>query len=181
MSVTIVVACDVRGVIGKEGKLPWRVPEDLQAFRQRTLGNTIIMGRKTWDSLPKKPLDGRANVVISRSYSERPKDADVGPFFYGSLKQAIIDLSDCAGRISKYISKEIYIIGGAQIYKQALDDDIVDRIIMTKIKGKYDGDVFFPVLPSDKWIVTSTEYKKEFDTICLVNSTNLKKSGHVRI
>jgi dihydrofolate reductase len=67
MGVSIIVACDKHGVIGKEGKLPWRCSEDLKIFRKRTLGHAVIMGRKTWDSLPKKPLDGRPNIILTRN------------------------------------------------------------------------------------------------------------------
>lgn len=164
MSISIIVACDPRGVIGKENKLPWRLPEDLKLFRERTLGHAIIMGRKTWDSLPKKPLDGRANVVLTRNFYEAPKDKNLGPFYCGSLMSAL----KCIGNLEIYKDKEIFIIGGSTVYETALKSDIVDKIIMSKTNDTYDGDVYFPELEKDKWKTIATEYKKGFDVIHMI-------------
>jgi dihydrofolate reductase len=169
MAVSIIVACDPRGVIGKGNKLPWRIPEDLKLFRERTLDHAIIMGRKTWDSLPIKPLDKRANIVVTRSVFMAPKDKDLGPFYCGSLSGAI----EFVGKLNAYKDKEIFIIGGAQVYKEALDADLVDKIIMSKTVDNHDGDVYFPELDKDKWKVLGTEIRKGFDVIYMVKKDRL--------
>jgi dihydrofolate reductase len=169
-SVTIIVACDLRGVIGKEGKLPWRLPEDLRMFRERTLGHAIIMGKKTWNSLPKKPLDGRANIVMSREMWEAPSDAECGPYYFSELKTAIKEIrTDYTGHFKLYRDKEIFIIGGAQIYRSAIEEKIVNKIIMSKIKKDYDGDTKFPILNDSEWVVSVTEHCNQFDIIHLKN------------
>lgn len=169
--VSIIVACDPHGVIGKENKLPWRCKEDLQLFRKTTLNHAVIMGRKTWDSIPRKPLDNRANLVISRTrWDSRP---DESIFFYGSIDVAIrstknaVKYSDMYGThtnlsLKQYADKDIFIIGGAQTYKQALDMNLVDRIIMSTMNKVYDGDVKFPAIDRALWDVISTEEHEEF-------------------
>lgn len=169
MSVIIIVACDPNGVIGKENKLPWRVPEDLKLFRERTIGHAIVMGRKTYDSIPKRPLDGRMNCVISRSIFVQPKDPDVGPHYFGSLKSALASIRGATqGDMAKYRYRDIFIIGGAQLYAHALKEDLVDEIVMSKIPNSYEGDVHFPELGSE-WVVRETVYKTGFDLVTMVN------------
>lgn len=122
--ISIVVACDPNNVIGKDGKLPWHIPEDLKVFKSLTMGHVIVMGRKTWESLPKKPLPGRTNVVISRTMT--------GENCYDSLDKVLEDYPD------------VYVIGGAEIYRLALPK--ADQIFMSKVKKPYDGDTYFPEL-----------------------------------
>ena len=169
MSVSIIVACDAEGVIGKENKLPWRVPEDLKHFRERTIGHAIVMGRKTYDSIPKRPLEGRMNCVISRTVFAQPKDPDVGPHYFGNLRGAISAIRGATqGEMTKYRYRDIFIIGGAQLYEHALKENLVDEIIMSKIPGSYKGDVYFPSLGSE-WVVRETVYRTGFDLVTMVN------------
>jgi dihydrofolate reductase len=127
--VVLVVAIAGNGVIGKDGKIPWHISEDLKRFKQFTMGLTVIMGRKTWDSLPRKPLPGRRNVVITRDKSWRPLNApDVVVAM--SLGTA---LSDTAG--------PVMIIGGAEVYAAALP--LATRIEMTEVHADFDGDARF--------------------------------------
>jgi dihydrofolate reductase len=104
--VTIIAALSPEGVIGKDGTLPWRYPADLKRFKRLTSGHTVVMGRRTWDSLPRRPLPDRRNIVLSRT--PRPL-GEAGADWFGDLAQA---LDTCQG--------EVFVIGGAAIYRAAL-------------------------------------------------------------
>jgi dihydrofolate reductase len=126
-------------VIGGDNDLPWYLPEDLKHFKEITLGKTVIMGRKTYESIVKrlnKPLPGRKNVVITRQddYSV-PSTVLV----FQSLESAFKALS----------SQDLYIIGGAEIFKQALS--LAQKLYITHVKGNYEGDAFFPALDYAQW------------------------------
>lgn len=172
MSIILIVACDPDGIIGKQGTLPWRMPEDLRMFRKRTLGHAIVMGKNTWNSLPKKPLDFRANIVISRSYWGPPQGRD-GPYFYTAIKEAIAAVRETwhSNDINEYSHRDIFIIGGAQIYNQALAEGVVDKIIMSKIKKSYGGDVYFPSLNGKFWKVDEVSHHDGFDVVSFVKET----------
>jgi Dihydrofolate reductase len=108
-TIALIVAVAENGVIGRDGKLPWRIPEDMKWFRERTAGRPLIMGRKTWESFPKRPLPGRTNIVITRDASYTAEGAVV----VTSLKAAL----DAAYGEDP---EEIMVIGGAEIYRAAL-------------------------------------------------------------
>jgi dihydrofolate reductase len=130
--IILVVARDVFGLIGKDNKLPWHCKEDLQRFKSITMGKRIVMGRKTFESLPKM-LDGRQHIVLTRNEDFSHADVEV----FHSVDDLLI----------AYQGKEdLYIIGGAEIYNQFIDK--FDVIEMTVMKGDYDGDTYFPDLPS---------------------------------
>lgn len=130
-----VVAYSRNRVIGKDNTLPWHLPADLQHFKKNTLGQPIVMGRKTWQSLG-RPLPGRRNVVVSRDPGFQATGAEV----FNSLEQAI---AACGNE------PVVCIIGGAQIFTDALP--IMHEIIATEVHADVDGDVFFPELPAGKW------------------------------
>ena len=132
MFAKIVVAYDENRVIGNDGFIPWSIKEDLAHFKSVTIGGTVIMGRKTWDSLPDrfKPLPGRSNIVLTRNENFD----DDRCHFKSDLEEAI----------NLIPFGEVFIIGGAQIYQEALDQKLVDTIIASEVKGKHDGDTFFP-------------------------------------
>jgi len=134
----LVVAMSDNRVIGKDGKLPWRLPEDMKWFREITMGKPCIMGRKTWESLPKRPLPGRTNIVVTRDAAYGAEGAIVA----ASLDEAI----DAAAREAP---GEIAIIGGAQIYVEALAR--TDRIYLTRVHETVEGDAFFPALDDAQW------------------------------
>ena len=147
MFATIVVAYDEGRVIGNNGTIPWFIKEDLAHFKNVTMGSTVIMGRKTWDSLPDrfKPLPGRSNVVLTRNENLD----DDRCYFQTDLEEAI-DLISFG---------KVFIIGGAQIYQEAIDRNLVDTIIASEVKGKHDGDTFFPEI--NGWSSeTLQEYEK---------------------
>lgn len=136
MRVSAVVAASDNDVIGKDGGLPWHVSSDLKLFREITLGKPVIMGRRTWESLPRQPLPGRRNIVITRQPGYVAQGAEVA----GSLDEAF---GMCAGEA------EVSIIGGAQVYRDALDR--TDRIYLTRIHLDAEGDTFLPKLDPDHW------------------------------
>jgi dihydrofolate reductase len=143
--IVAIVAHDYDRVIGKGNELPWQLPEDLKLFKKHTTGHVVVMGRKTWESIPEKyrPLPNRYNIVISRDedYGFDTYDGD-GPMFVPSYEQAILQ-----GRL---MGEHIFIIGGASIYDYALNqakpEDRVDRILLSLVDGVHEGDVFFPEL-----------------------------------
>lgn len=141
MELAIIVARAKNGVIGVNNTLPWRLPEDLKHFKNTTLGHPIIMGRNTWESLG-KALPGRRNIVVSRNPDYEATDAEV----FESLDDAI---DACSG------NDKVFIIGGAQIYDEALI--YVDKLIITEVDIEVDGDAYFPNVDEMLWKETSRE------------------------
>lgn len=126
--VAVIVARASNGVIGRDNTLPWRLRDDLQQFKQRTLGCPVIMGRKTWDSLG-RPLPGRQNIVITRQQGFAAEGAHCAH----SLPEALSACSD---------AERVFVIGGAQIYAQALD--LADVLWITEVNAEIQGDAHFP-------------------------------------
>ena len=143
MKVSAIVAMSLNRVIGHKGSLPWHLPEDLKRFRLLTLNHTVIMGRKTFESIG-KPLPQRKNFVITRQKEFRPDGVSV----FSSLECA---LTQCE------TDKEVFIIGGGEIYVQSLG--IVQRIYLTLIEKKIEGDAYFPELEESSFIELSSESK----------------------
>lgn len=131
-----ITAVSSNNVIGIQNKLPWHIPEDLKFFRDKTRNCTVIMGRKTFESLG-SPLPGRKNIVISRKKS-----------FEGVLMAEGVDSAIKKAQKEKN-PNEIFIIGGAEIYKQSLNS--VQKIYLTRIHKNYEGDVFYPEVPKDQF------------------------------
>lgn len=131
MRLSLVAAVARGGVIGRAGALPWRIPEDMERFRARTLGHPVVMGRRTWDSLPARfrPLPGRRNVVVTRNPAWQAEGAERA----ASLEDAL-SLLDGA--------PHVFVIGGAQLYAAALP--LADELLLTEIDADVDGDTFFP-------------------------------------
>jgi len=138
--VTLLVAWDEQRLIGKGSGLPWNIPFDLKLFNKRTKNNTIIFGLNTYNGLPKRPLPGRFNIVVTPEFLEVnntfPPNTSLAPA--SGVKDAI----DKSRLYSP--NNEIFICGGASIYQQALDQDLVDRMLVSVIPGYYDGNVYFP-------------------------------------
>ncbi|MBZ0218355.1 MAG: dihydrofolate reductase [Fimbriimonadaceae bacterium] len=139
--ISIVVAVAENGVIGQGGDMPWRLSSDLKRFRAITLGKPIIMGRKTFDSIG-KPLDGRDNIVVTRQKDFAP----AGIHVVSNLDDALKLGGECA---AKNNVAEIVVIGGGEIYAQALPK--ARRIHLTEVHAALDGDTHFPVLPATEW------------------------------
>jgi dihydrofolate reductase len=141
MRLTIIAAVGRRGELGLAGGLPWRLPGDLAFFKRTTMGHPVIMGRRTFDEV-KKPLPGRENIVVTRN---REWGAE-GVVAVASLEAAI---AHCAGR------DEAFVIGGAEIYRQALG--VADRMILTRIDGEFEADTWFPEYDRSAWRESSRE------------------------
>jgi len=133
VKITIVAAIARGGVIGSGNTIPWRVPEDMARFRALTMGHPVVMGRRTWDSLPDRfrPLPGRRNIVVTRN----PAWAAEGVDRASSLEDAVALLGD---------EEQVFVIGGAELYALALP--LADELQLTEIEADVDGDVFFPLL-----------------------------------
>ena len=136
MRVSAVVAASDNDVIGRDGGLPWHVSSDMKLFKEITLGKPVIMGRRTWESLPRRPLPGRRNIVITRQQEFSADGAEPAH----SVDEA---LAMCAGEA------EVSIIGGGQIYADAMAR--TDRIYLTRIHMQVDGDTFLPELADSAW------------------------------
>lgn len=145
MIITAIVALGRNRVIGREGRLPWHLPADLRHFKAATMGHHIIMGRKTWDALPKGALPGRVNVVISRNKQFMAEGAVVFP----ALDQAL----EWAYRQGE---EEAFLIGGAQIYQGGLA--MIDRLLLTEVDAEPEGDAHFPELRESEWEEMAREH-----------------------
>jgi dihydrofolate reductase len=131
VKVSILAAVARTGVIGRDGAVPWRLSEDLRRFRELTTGHAVVMGRKTWDSLPERfrPLPGRRNVVVTRDAAWRADGADRA----GSLGEALALLEG---------EERVFVIGGAEIYAAALP--FADELLLTEVRLDIAGDRYFP-------------------------------------
>ena len=140
MKVSLIVAVSENGVIGKDNDLIWHLPKDMKFFKETTIGHHVIMGRKNFESIPHKfrPLPNRTNIVITRQSDYKAEGCVVVNSVEESLKVA-----------KSNGENEAFIIGGGQIYKLALEANLIDRIYLTKIHHSFDGDTFFPELSSD--------------------------------
>ncbi|MDR3526780.1 MAG: dihydrofolate reductase [Rhizomicrobium sp.] len=140
--ISLVVARAENGVIGAGGSLPWHLPGDLKRFKEITLGKPVIMGRKTWDSLPRKPLSGRSNIVLTRDRSFAAEGAVV-----------VHDLDAALALAASENPSEIMVIGGADIFAAALP--LASTIHLTEVHGAPAGDVLMPAFPAETWAETA--------------------------
>lgn len=145
MQVHLIYARAANGVIGKDGTMPWHLPEDMAHFKQLTHGCPVIMGRKTWDSLPPRfrPLPGRTNIVITR----QPEWNEIGAQRASSVRDAL-QIAEQSNATT------VWVIGGAQIYAQALP--LAQRVEVTEIAQDFDGDAHAPEL-GPEWVETARE------------------------
>jgi len=164
--ITLLVAFDENRVIGNQGKIPWNIPEDFNLFREKTLGHSVIMGRKTWESLPKRPLPNRVNMILSSRFCLCPEE------FVQTLNAPETNSpSHCVEKLENAIQflesicpeKQIFIIGGEQIYRAALENGFVDKIIVSKIHGIHEGDAFFPEI--EDWDCEKVTKHDQFDVM----------------
>lgn len=144
MRVRLVVAVAENGVIGRDGGMPWRLSTDMRRFKTITMGKPVIMGRRTWESLPKRPLPGRRNIVVTRD----PAYAAAGATPARSLDEALaVARADGA--------EEACVIGGGEIYAAALP--LADTLDVTHILAEIDGDTLFPAIDPALWRTVSSE------------------------
>jgi len=141
MILSIVVAVGENNEIGCGNRLPWRLPADLRRFKSLTIGHAVVMGRKTFESLPGGPLPDRTNIVLSKN----PAFVHENCLVFSSLDEALIKLSD---------EKEVFIIGGSQLYSHALP--LASKLYLTQVHARFpETDAFFPSIDDAKWIKKS--------------------------
>lgn len=136
--INIIVAISKNRVIGNDNKLIWSLPSDLKRFKQITTGNTLVMGRKTYESIG-KPLPNRRNIIITRNSDYKVEGCEV----VNSLEEALM-----------LCNNECFIIGGGEVYKQSLP--LADKLYLTVINEEFDGDTYFPEIEDD-WVKVSRE------------------------
>ncbi|MCH6269212.1 MULTISPECIES: dihydrofolate reductase [Neobacillus] len=140
--ISFIVAMDQNRVIGKNNQLPWHLPEDLKFFKRVTMGHPIAMGRKTHESIG-RVLPGRENIIITRQKEYRPEECTV----FTSVDEFV--------RYSKEQNDEIFVIGGAEIFKETFP--FADRLYITFINEEFSGDTFFPEFNENNWMLVSSE------------------------
>ncbi|MSR85205.1 dihydrofolate reductase [Candidatus Uhrbacteria bacterium] len=152
MAISLIAAVAKNGCIGKNNQLPWSLPEDLRHFKELTTGHSVLMGRKTWESIPEKfrPLPNRKNIVLTRQEDYQvPSGVDC----YTTLDEAL--------RVHQ--AENIFVIGGAEIYQQALP--LAHKLYLTEVDQTIDGDAFFPCINQTDWKETAREPHEGFSFI----------------
>lgn len=163
MKLTLIAALSWPGrVIGKDGGLPWKLPADMQRFKQLTTGHAVLMGRKTWDSLPEKfrPLPDRYNLVLSRQTPLNPKGADKVRSVEEGIERARrwFDMREDQGEeIPK--DPQCFVIGGAQVYELALP--LAKRMQLTLVHHRFEGDAKFPDFDLNDWKAERVDFRRE--------------------
>lgn len=144
--VSIIAAVAENDVIGKDNDLIWHLPADLKFFKDTTSGHHVIMGRRNYDSIPDKyrPLPGRTNVIVTRNKEFQAENCLV----FHSLREAIEHAINAG-------DKEPFVIGGGQIYKLALEENLVDRMYLSHVHEEFEGDTFFPEFDETNWDIVS--------------------------
>lgn len=143
MSIALIVAAATNHAIGKDGQLLWHLPKDLKFFKNTTWGMVVIMGRKTFEAV-NKPLPGRTNIVVTSNADWQAPDTQTAASLPAALEQA--KATNC---------KEIFIIGGGEIYRQSMD--LADTIYLTRVHAELEGDTFFPVIEEANWQLVDNE------------------------
>lgn len=152
-NVYAIIACDPKGTMGKEGKLPWHCPEDLEHFSKTTRNHIIVMGYRTFLALPKSYFDQRIGIVFSRQKHAKSEHSNV--IFIDSL-EAFMALKDLPQ------DKDCYVIGGAEICKLFLQKNLIKEIILTQFNNLYEGDVFFPLFLIRTWHCQTIQQSDSF-------------------
>ncbi|GAA1790183.1 MAG: dihydrofolate reductase [Actinobacteria bacterium] len=152
--ITLIAAVAENGVIGNQGEIPWRVPGEMAHFKATTLGHTLIMGRKTFESIG-RVLPGRRTIVLTRDPEWHHLEV--------ATARTLHDALQLAGAVD-----EVFIAGGAEIYAQALP--LADRMILSEIPGSPAGDAYFPTWPAERWRETERVYHTGFTEVRFVAS-----------
>lgn len=140
--ISFIVAMDKNRTIGKDNQLPWYLPADLKFFKKVTMGHPIVMGRKTYESIG-KALPGRENIIVTRNVDYQSEDSTV----IHSVEELM--------QYVKGKNEEVFVIGGAQLFKDTFP--VADRLYITEIKHEFEGDTFFPEFNESEWILASSE------------------------
>ncbi|MDR3311808.1 MAG: dihydrofolate reductase [Spirochaetaceae bacterium] len=158
LEIIIIAAISENRVIGKDGGLPWHIPDDLRHFRELTDGCPCIMGRKTYESLPNRPLPNRENIVVSSQLREYGAGVRVFP----SLEEAI---GYCKDR------GKVFVCGGGSLYNRAIA--LADTIELTLVHRTVEGDTWFPAIRPDRWRQTARTDREDFSFVTLRRETDL--------
>lgn len=142
MQVSLIVAMDSNRGIGKNNDLMWHLPADMNFFKETTKGQIVVMGRKNYDSIPEKyrPLPNRLNVILTRNKDFKAENCLV----FNSL-------NDCLDHFKDEKERKVFIIGGGEIYKMALESNFLDEMYITYVNGVFDADTFFPKFDESEW------------------------------
>lgn len=160
MVISIIVAVAENNVIGDNNRLIWHIPNDLKRFKTITMGHAVIMGRKTFESIG-KPLKGRKNLIITRQKN-----------YHAEGCQVVFSLEEALGLLKN--EKEVFIIGGGEIYRNAFS--IANKIYLTKVHKKFNGNTLFPEIPMEQWDVVHEEFITDDDKVSFSYSfIDLKK------
>jgi dihydrofolate reductase len=154
METIIIAAIADNGIIGSKGTMPWHIKEEFKHFKETTLGFPVVMGRKTFQSF-EKPLKGRLNIIITRDKNYKADFEEVKVFY--SINEAV---DYCRETVKP---EKLFIIGGSEIYKQALD--FTDRLIISHLHKSYNGDTYFPPIEEKVWKIQTIDKREEFDII----------------
>tara|TARA_B100000900_G_scaffold377707_1_gene361369 strand:- start:70 stop:570 length:501 start_codon:yes stop_codon:yes gene_type:complete len=157
MIVSLIVAASENNVIGKDNDLIWNLPKDMNYFKETTQSHFVIMGRKNFESIPHKfrPLPNRTNVVVTRQTSYKAE----GCIVVNSIEEAL-------SKAKEADDAEPFIIGGGEIYRLALDNNLVNRIYLTRVHKHYEGDTFFPEINSNWKLISSEKFLADEKHIC---------------
>lgn len=152
MPISLIAAVAKNNCIGKDGRLPWHLPEDMKHFKDLTMGKVVLMGRKTWESIPEKfrPLPGRTNVVVTRQPNY---PVPTGVEVFGSIETAL----------AVHAQDEIVVMGGAEIYRETIDR--ADALHLTEVDQTVEGDAFFPTIDPSAWTETAREPHEGFSFV----------------
>ena len=151
--IIIIAAISENSTIGKDNKIPWHYKEDFQHFKDLTLNHPVIMGRKTWESLPIKPLPKRKNIILTRNKDYVAEDV----FLANSIESALNLCPD---------ESKIYIIGGQNIYQTFME--LANKLEITRIHKTIEGDTFFPEIDLNKWKIIKQEDKGKFSFVTYI-------------
>lgn len=151
MEKIIIAAVSENNVIGNQGEIPWDIPEDMKHFRKKTTGNAVIMGRKTFESLPEnfRPLPDRKNIVLTRSgLEDKPRE--------------VVEASSLgeAWKAAEGYSDKAFIIGGESVYREGMTE--ADRLVITRVHEEYEGDTFFPEIDTENWEESERDEREGF-------------------
>ena len=154
MKTVLIVAMDKSRGIGKNNDLMWHLPADMKFFKETTSGHIVVMGRKNFESIPEKyrPLANRENLILTRNTSYSAEDCVI-----------INNLKECQNLFSKNEERTLFIIGGGEVYRLAMDADMVDEMIITHVNENYDADTFFPTFELCDWNVETLQTQEKDD------------------
>ncbi len=172
--IKLIVAVGENGIIGNKGEIPWRLPEEMKHFKETTMGHTVVMGFKTWESIlpfnKQGYLEGRSNIVLSNDFSKiaklREKYGVDHPYLrFDDSGFDILWQKQFNSKFDHIKPDHIFIIGGSQIYNKYLIEDVVEELIITRVKMKFNGDARFPEVNQNNWTLLSVENRQYFDIL----------------